>query len=89
MVIDRPDQQSGFDWMIQIRSYLENRPLADDDAEIERIARKSRMYHLINGVLYRQSANDMMMRCISKDEGIQLLRDIYSGSMVRTRHGDL
>jgi hypothetical protein len=34
MVIDGPDQQSGFDWMSQIRSYLENRPLADDDAEI-------------------------------------------------------
>jgi hypothetical protein len=79
MVIDGPDQQSGFDWMSQIRSYLENRPLADDDAEIERIARKSRMYHLIDGVLYRQGANGMMMRCISKDEGIQLLQDIHSG----------
>jgi hypothetical protein len=79
MVIDGPDQQSGFDWMSQIRSYLENRPLADDDAEIERIACKSRMYHLIDGVLYRQGANDMMMRCISKDEGIQLLQDIHSG----------
>jgi hypothetical protein len=56
--------------MSQIRSYLENRPLADDNAEIERIAHKSRMYHLIDGVLYRQGVNDMMMRCISKDEGI-------------------
>jgi hypothetical protein len=65
--------------MSQIRSYLENRPLADDNAEIERIARKSRMYYLIDGVLYRQGANGMMMRCISKDECIQLLRDIHSG----------
>jgi hypothetical protein len=79
MVINGPDQQSGFDWMSQIRSYLENRPLADDDAEIERIARMSRMYHLIDGVLYRQGTNGMMMRCISKDEGIQLLQDIHSG----------
>jgi hypothetical protein len=78
MVIDGPDQQSRFDWMSQIRSYLENRSLADDDAEIECIARKSRMYHLIDGVLYRQGANGMMMRCISKDEGIQLLQDIHS-----------
>jgi ribonuclease HI len=70
MVIDGPDQQSGFDWMSQIRSYLENRPLADDDAEIECIARKFRMYHLIDGILYRQGANGMMMRCISRDEGI-------------------
>jgi hypothetical protein len=79
MTIDGADQQSGCDWMSQIRSYLENHPLADDNAEIERIARKSRMYHLIDGVLYRQGANGMMMRCISKDEGIQLLQDIHSG----------
>jgi ribonuclease HI len=79
MVIDGPDQQSGGDWMSQIRSYLENRPLADDNAEIERITRKSKMYHLIDGVLYRQGANGMMMRCISKDEGIQLFWDIHSG----------
>jgi hypothetical protein len=79
MVIDGSDQQSRCDWMSQITSYLENRPLADDNAEIERIAPKSRMYHLIDGVLYRQGANDMMMRCISKDEDIQLLRDIHSG----------
>jgi hypothetical protein len=80
MVIDGPDQQLGCDWMSQIRSYLENRPLADDNAETERIARKSRMYHLIDGVLYRQGSNGMMMRCISKNEGIQLLWDIHSGA---------
>jgi hypothetical protein len=38
-----------------------------------------KMYHLINGVLYRQGANGMMMWCISREEGIQLLRDIHSG----------
>jgi ribonuclease HI len=79
MVIDGPDQQSGCDWMSQIRSYLENRSLADDDVEIESIARKSKMYHLIDGVVYRQGANGMMMRCITKGEGIQLFRDIHSG----------
>jgi ribonuclease HI len=79
MVIDGPDQQSGCDWMSQIRSYLENHPLADDNAEIECIACKSMMYRLIDGVLYRQGANGMMMRCISKSEGIQLLRNIHSG----------
>jgi hypothetical protein len=79
MVIDGPDQQSECDWMSQIRSYLENRPLGDDNVEIERVARKSRMYHLIDGVLYRHGVNGMMMRYIFKGEGIQLLRDIHSG----------
>jgi hypothetical protein len=57
--------------MSPIKVYLDN-------AEIERIARKSRMYHLIDGVLYKQGANGMMMKCISKDEGVQLLREIHS-----------
>jgi hypothetical protein len=64
--------------MSPIKEYLDNQPISDDNAGIERIARKSRMYHLIDGVLYRQSANGMMMRCISKDEGSQLLQDIHS-----------
>jgi hypothetical protein len=65
--------------MSQIRAYLDNQLPSDDNAEVERITRKSRMYHLIDGVLYRQGANGMMMRCISREEGIQLLEDIHKG----------
>jgi hypothetical protein len=59
--------------MSPIKSYLDNQSISDDDMEIERIARKSRMYHIINGVLYKQGTNGMMIKCISKDEGIQLM----------------
>jgi hypothetical protein len=79
MIIDGAEQQQEIDWMIPIKAYLDNQPISYDNVEIERIAHKSRMYHLIDGVLYKQGANDMMMKCISKDEGIQLLRDIHSG----------
>jgi hypothetical protein len=65
--------------MNPIRMFLSNQPLLDDDVKVERIARKGKMYHLIDGVLYRQGANDMMMRCTSRKEGIQLLGDIHSG----------
>jgi hypothetical protein len=70
MVIDEPPQQPAYDWMSPIRTYLDNQPPLDDNAEVERIARKSRMYDLIDGVLYRQGANGMMMKCISREEGI-------------------
>jgi ribonuclease HI len=79
MVIDEPAQEPAYDWMSPIRAYLDNQPPLDDNAEVERIVRKSRMYHLIDRVLYRQGANDIMMRCISREEGIQLLQDIHSG----------
>jgi hypothetical protein len=79
MIIDGSEQQPEIDWISPIKAYLDNQPISDNDAEIERIARKSRMYHIIDGVLYKQGANGMMMKCISKDEGIQLLQEIHSG----------
>jgi hypothetical protein len=79
MIIDGAEQQPEIDWMSPIKAYLDNLPILDDNAEIERITHKSRMYHLIDRVLYRHGANSMMMKCISKDEGSQLLWDIHSG----------
>jgi hypothetical protein len=73
MIIDGSEQQPEVDWMSPTKTYLDNQQISDDKAEIERIARKSRIYHLIDGVLYKQGANCMMMKCISKDEGIRLL----------------
>jgi hypothetical protein len=52
MIIDRAEQQPEIDWMSPIKAYLDNQPISDDNAEIERITCKSRMYHLIDGVLY-------------------------------------
>jgi hypothetical protein len=79
MIIDGAVQQPEIDWMSPIKVYLDNQPISDDNVEIECIARKSRMYHLIDGVLYRQDVNDMMMMCISKEDGSQLLWDIHNG----------
>jgi hypothetical protein len=65
--------------MSPIRAYLDNEPPSDDNAKLERIARKFRIYHLIDGVLYQQGANGMMMNYISGEEGILLLEDIHKG----------
>jgi hypothetical protein len=78
MVIDEPEQEPAYDWMSPIRMFLDNQPPSDGNAELERIVHKSKMYHLIDEIFYRRGANDMMMRCISIEEGIQLLWDIHS-----------
>jgi hypothetical protein len=52
MVIDEPVQEPAYDWMSPIRAYLDNQPPSYDNAEVERIMRKARMYHLIDRVLY-------------------------------------
>jgi hypothetical protein len=79
MVIDEPVQQSVYDWMSLIRAYLDNQQPSDDNTEVECIAHKSGMYHLIDGILYQQGANGMMMKYISREEGIELLEDIHKG----------
>jgi hypothetical protein len=79
IIIDGAEQQPEIDWMSPIKVYLDNQSLSDDNVEIKRVAPKSRIYHLIDDVLCRQDANSMMIKCISKDEGSQLLRDIHSG----------
>jgi hypothetical protein len=50
MIIDEPAQQPAYDWMSLIRAYLNNQPPSDDNTKVERIAHKSRMYHMIDGV---------------------------------------
>jgi hypothetical protein len=77
MVID--ELKPGLDWMSPIKMFLDNQSPSDDNAKVERITRKSKMYHLIDGILYRRGANGMMMKCISREEGIQLLQYIHSG----------
>jgi hypothetical protein len=74
MVIDEPQQGLAYDWISSIKVLLDNQPPLDDNAEVERITRKSKIYHLIDGILYRRGANDIMMKCISREEG-----DIHSG----------
>jgi hypothetical protein len=65
--------------MSLIRAYLDNQLPSNDNAKVERIARKSRMYHLIDGVLFHQGANRMMMKYISREEGMELLKDVHRG----------
>jgi hypothetical protein len=53
MVIDEPAQQPAYDWMSPIMTYLDNQPPSDDNAEVKHITHKSRMYHMIDGILYQ------------------------------------
>jgi hypothetical protein len=53
MVINETDQVASYDSMSPIKMFLDNQPPSDDSAKVERITRKSKMYHLIDRVLYR------------------------------------
>jgi hypothetical protein len=62
-----------------IKMFLKNQPPSDDNAEVEHITHKSKQYHFIDEILFQRDTNGMMMKCISTEEGIQLLRDIHNG----------
>jgi hypothetical protein len=79
MVIDKPDQGLAYNWMSPIKIFLDNQRPSYDNVKVERIAHKSKICHLIDEILYRQGANGMMIKCISREEVIQLLQDIHSG----------
>jgi hypothetical protein len=53
MVIDEPEQELAYDSMNLIKMFLEHQPPSDDNAEVECIARKSKQYHPIDGILFR------------------------------------
>jgi hypothetical protein len=46
---------------------------------VERIVRLAKRYMVVEGDLYRRGANDILMRCITQEEGHELLMEIHGG----------
>jgi hypothetical protein len=53
---------------------------------IQRVARKSCQYVIIDEVLFHQGANRMLMKCIWREENVQLLKDITKEYVILTPH---
>src|SRR5438105_6203690 len=68
------------DWTTLYLNYLLRDELPEDRAEAERIARRNRRYVVVGGnELYRRGTSGILMRCISKENGRKLLKEIHSG----------
>ena len=65
--------------MIPFWTYLEGREVSNDDVFTKKIARKSKLYVLVDGKLYRKGSNEIFMKCITQEEGNKLLLDIHWG----------
>jgi hypothetical protein len=42
---------------------------------------KSASFHLVNGILFRQSFDDILMRCLEKDEAGKVLLELHAGEV--------
>jgi ribonuclease HI len=76
----QPVAQSGPDaWISEVRNYLKENILPKDHLSIERIVRLAKRYTVVEGDLYHRGANDILMRCITQEEGRELLAEIHGG----------
>jgi hypothetical protein len=75
-----PVSQSGHDaWISEVRDYLKENILPEDHVSVERIVRLAKHYTVVEGDLYRRGANGIHMRCITQEEGRELLTEIHGG----------
>ena len=65
--------------MEPIRTYLHDQTIPVDGALSEQVARRARMYSLVDGVLYRRGAHEVLMKCITRMQGKELLEEIHGG----------
>jgi hypothetical protein len=63
----------------EIQTYLKDNILPDDSASADQIAHLAKRYTLVEGALYRCGTNGILMRCISREEGCELLAEVHGG----------
>jgi hypothetical protein len=75
-----PKAQVGPDtWITEIHTYLKDNILPNGSASTDWTARLAKRYTLVEGDLYRRDANGVLMRCITREEGCELLAKIHGG----------
>jgi hypothetical protein len=61
----------------EIWDYIKDNILPDEHVSAERIVHVAKRYNLVEGGLYHRGANDVLMRCITREDGCELLAEIH------------
>ncbi|KAI5001174.1 hypothetical protein ZWY2020_011133 [Hordeum vulgare] len=67
------------DSMQELGAYLPHGTLLEKEEDAERVAQQASTYCLRDDNLYRRRVNDVALRCISREEGRELLAYIHEG----------
>jgi hypothetical protein len=62
---------------MEIRTYLKDNILPDDSAFTDRIACLAKRYTQVERDLYWRGVNGILMWCISREEGCELLTEVH------------
>jgi ribonuclease HI len=64
-------------WMQPYLAYMVNKALPEDTVEAKRIIRRSKAFVVLEGKLYKKSITGVLQRCVTPQEGQDILRDIH------------
>jgi hypothetical protein len=56
-----------------------NKTLPEDTVQAKRIIRRSKAFVVLQGKLYKRSITGVLQRCVTPQEGQEILRDIHTG----------
>jgi hypothetical protein len=66
-------------WMQPYLAYMMNKTLPEDTVEARRIIEGSKAFVILQGKLYKKSITDALQRCVTPQEGQDILKDIHAG----------
>jgi ribonuclease HI len=68
------------DWRAPITLFLQGYYHPSDVNKAKRLKHRSRDFAIIKGQLYKKGVSQPMLKCITETEGIQILREVHSGT---------
>jgi ribonuclease HI len=68
------------DWRAPITLFLQGYYHSGDVNKAKRLKHQSRDFTLIEGQLYKKGISQPILKCVSETEGIQILREVHSGT---------
>jgi hypothetical protein len=68
------------DWRAPITLYLQGHYHPTDRNEAKRLKHRSRDFAIVEGQLYKKGISQPMLKCITKTEDIEILREVHSGT---------
>jgi hypothetical protein len=67
------------DWRTEIISFLQGNCLSSDEAYNKRMEARTRPYVMIEGELYKHGVCSPLLKCLSRAEGMELMKEIHAG----------
>jgi hypothetical protein len=67
------------DWRTEIVSFLQGNYPSDDKTYIKRMQARTRPYMIIEGKLFKQGVCSPLLKCLSRAEGQELMKEIHAG----------